>query len=63
MGIPGLTPHTSTGAIIGVGAFKRLSAVRWGITINLLWAWILTVPVSALVAALCYVFITWLGIA
>ncbi len=63
MGIPVSTTHTITGAIIGVGASKRLSAVRWGITINLLWAWILTVPVSALVAALCYVFITWLGIA
>ncbi|MBK8850673.1 MAG: inorganic phosphate transporter [Saprospiraceae bacterium] len=63
MGIPVSTTHTITGAIIGVGASKRLSAVRWGITINLLWAWILTVPVSALVAALCYLLITWLGIA
>jgi PiT family inorganic phosphate transporter len=51
MGIPVSTTHTITGSIIGVGATKRLSAVRWGVTINLLWAWILTIPVSALFAA------------
>lgn len=49
--IPVSTTHTITGAIMGVGATKRLSAVRWGVTINLLWAWILTIPVSALLAA------------
>jgi PiT family inorganic phosphate transporter len=48
--IPVSTTHTITGSIIGVGATKRLSAVRWGVTINLLWAWILTIPVSALMA-------------
>ena len=53
-GIPVSTTHTITGAIIGVGATKRLSAVRWGVTINLLWAWILTIPVSALLAAMVY---------
>jgi PiT family inorganic phosphate transporter len=52
--IPVSTTHTITGAIIGVGATKRLSAVRWGVTINLVWAWVLTIPVSALVAALTY---------
>ena len=52
--IPVSTTHTITGAIMGVGAVKRLSAVRWGVTINLLWAWILTIPVSALLAALIY---------
>lgn len=52
--IPVSTTHTITGAIIGVGATKRLSAVRWGVTINLLWAWILTIPVSALLAAIVY---------
>lgn len=52
--IPVSTTHTITGAIIGVGATKRLSAVRWGITRNLLVAWILTIPVSALLAALVY---------
>jgi PiT family inorganic phosphate transporter len=51
MGIPVSTTHTITGSIIGVGAIRRLSAVRWGVTINLLWAWILTIPVSALLAA------------
>jgi inorganic phosphate transporter, PiT family len=53
-GIPVSTTHTITGAIIGVGATKRLSAVRWGVTINLLWAWILTIPVSAFFAAIVY---------
>jgi len=55
-GIPVSTTHTITGSIIGVGATKRLSAVRWGVTINLLWAWILTIPVSAVLAALVYYF-------
>jgi inorganic phosphate transporter, PiT family len=54
MGIPVSTTHTITGAIIGVGATKRLSAVRWGVTVNLLWAWILTIPVSAVVAGIVY---------
>lgn len=54
MGIPVSTTHTITGSIIGVGATKRLSAVRWGVTVNLLWAWILTIPVSGLLAALTY---------
>ena len=53
-GIPVSTTHTITGSIIGVGATKRLSAVRLGVTINLLWAWILTIPVSAILAALIY---------
>lgn len=53
-GIPVSTTHTITGSIIGVGATKRLSAVRWGVTINLLWAWILTIPVSGILAALVY---------
>jgi PiT family inorganic phosphate transporter len=54
LGIPVSTTHTITGSIIGVGATKRLSAVRWGVTINLLWAWIITIPVSALMAAVFY---------
>jgi PiT family inorganic phosphate transporter len=54
MGIPVSTTHTITGSIIGVGATKRLSAVRWGVTVNLMWAWILTIPVSAALAALCF---------
>ena len=54
MGIPVSTTHTITGSIIGVGATKRLSAVRWGVTTNLLWAWILTIPVSGVLAAVTY---------
>jgi PiT family inorganic phosphate transporter len=54
MGIPVSTTHTITGSIIGVGATKRLSAVRWGVTSSLIVAWILTIPVSALLAALIY---------
>jgi PiT family inorganic phosphate transporter len=50
-GIPVSTTHTITGSIIGVGLTKRLSAVRWGVTINLVWAWIITIPISALIAA------------
>lgn len=53
-GIPVSTTHTITGSIIGVGLTKRVSAVRWGVTINLLWAWILTIPVSAVLAALVF---------
>jgi len=52
--IPVSTTHTITGAIMGVGATKRLSAVCWGITISLVWAWVLTIPVSALLAAGVY---------
>ncbi|WP_347070111.1 inorganic phosphate transporter [Flavobacterium sp. WV_118_3] len=54
MGVPVSTTHTITGSIIGVGITKRISAVRWGVTINLLWAWILTIPVSALIAGIMY---------
>jgi inorganic phosphate transporter, PiT family len=52
--IPVSTTHTITGSIIGVGITKRISAVRWGITVKLLWAWVLTIPVSAAIAALVY---------
>ncbi len=60
--IPVSTTHTITGSIMGVGAVKRLSAVRWGITINLLWAWILTIPVSAILAALIFLLVNGIGI-
>jgi len=53
-GIPVSTTHTITGAIMGVGMTKRITAVRWGVTINLLYAWILTIPVSMLLAAGIY---------
>ena len=49
-GIPVSTTHTITGAIMGVGATQRLSAVRWGVAGNILWAWILTIPASAIIA-------------
>jgi inorganic phosphate transporter, PiT family len=52
--IPVSTTHTITGSIIGVGATKRLSAVRWGVTVGLLWAWIITIPISAVMAAIIY---------
>jgi PiT family inorganic phosphate transporter len=52
--IPVSTTHTITGSIIGVGATKRLSAVRWGITTQLFWAWVLTIPVSAILAAITF---------
>jgi PiT family inorganic phosphate transporter len=53
-GIPVSTTHTITGAIVGVGASTRLSAVRWGVATRIVWAWILTIPMSAAIAALCY---------
>lgn len=51
LGIPVSTTHTITGSIVGVGLTKRLSAVRWGVTVNLIWAWIITIPISGLIAA------------
>jgi PiT family inorganic phosphate transporter len=53
-GVPVSTTHTITGAIIGVGSIRRLSAVRWGVAGRIVWAWILTIPMAALVAALTY---------
>jgi len=53
-GIPVSTTHTITGSIIGVGLTKRVSAVRWGVTISLIWAWVLTIPVSAALASIVY---------
>jgi PiT family inorganic phosphate transporter len=54
LGIPVSTTHTITGAIMGVGATERFSAVRWGVATRIVWAWVFTIPCSALVAALCY---------
>ncbi|HRL35895.1 MAG TPA: inorganic phosphate transporter [Ottowia beijingensis] len=54
LGVPVSTTHTITGAIVGVGSTQRASAVRWGVAGNIVWAWILTIPASALVAALGY---------
>jgi PiT family inorganic phosphate transporter len=53
-GIPVSTTHTITGAIMGVGSLRRLSAVRWGVAYNIIWAWILTIPAAAIISALTY---------
>ncbi|MFC5300802.1 inorganic phosphate transporter [Azospira restricta] len=57
LGIPVSTTHTITGAIVGVGSSQKMSAVRWGIAGGIVWAWVLTIPASALIAALFW----WLG--
>ena len=57
MGIPVSTTHTVTGAIVGVGSAQKMSAVRWGVASNIVWAWILTIPASAFVAAIAW----WIG--
>ncbi len=53
-GVPVSTTHTITGAIVGVGSLKRLSAVRWGVAGRVVWAWIITIPATAVIAALCW---------
>ncbi|MBI5369432.1 MAG: inorganic phosphate transporter [Planctomycetes bacterium] len=60
-GIPVSTTHTITGAIVGVGTSRRLSAVRWGVAAQVVWAWVLTIPASAAVAALAYLPFRLLG--
>jgi PiT family inorganic phosphate transporter len=57
LGVPVSTTHTITGAIVGVGASKKLSAVRWGVAGSIVWAWIFTIPASAFVAAIAW----WVG--
>ncbi len=59
-GIPVSTTHTITGAIMGVGSIRRLSAVKWGVAGRIIWAWILTIPCSAVVSALAYSFVRFL---
>ena len=61
-GIPVSTTHTITGAIVGVGATQRLSAVRWGIAGKIVWAWVLTIPAAAIMAALSYLVLTLFGL-
>jgi len=57
IGVPVSTTHTITGAIVGVGSARKMSAVRWGVASNIVWAWILTIPASAFVAAIAW----WIG--
>ncbi|HJV82156.1 anion permease [Noviherbaspirillum sp.] len=57
LGVPVSTTHTITGAIVGVGSSRKMSAVRWGVAGNIVWAWILTIPASAFVAAIAW----WIG--
>ena len=61
LGVPVSTTHTITGAIVGVGATRRLSAVRWGVAGRIVWAWILTIPMSALIGALTFWIVRFLG--
>ena len=60
-GIPVSTTHTITGAIIGVGSRKGLSAVKWGVTTKIFWAWLLTIPISGIIGALMYLFFNWIN--
>jgi PiT family inorganic phosphate transporter len=57
LGVPVSTTHTITGAIVGVGSSQKMSAVRWGVAGNIVWAWIFTIPASAFVAAVAW----WVG--
>jgi PiT family inorganic phosphate transporter len=61
LGIPVSTTHTITGAIIGVGASRRLSAVRWGLAGNIVIAWVVTLPAAAAISALVYWVMNWVG--
>ena len=58
MGVPVSTTHTITGAIMGVGALKRLTAVKWGVAGQIVWAWILTIPCAAVISAITYMLVT-----
>ncbi len=60
-GIPVSTTHTITGSILGVGSRRGLSAVKWGVTTKIFWAWILTIPVSGIIGALMYLFFNWIN--
>jgi PiT family inorganic phosphate transporter len=59
-GTPVSTTHTITGAIVGVGATRRLSAVKWGVAGRIVWAWILTIPIAAVISAICFLVIEFI---
>ena len=62
LGVPVSTTHTITGAIIGVGSTRRLSAVRWGVAGQIVWAWVLTIPISAVIAAMMFYLLSFAGL-
>jgi PiT family inorganic phosphate transporter len=62
LGVPVSTTHTITGAIIGVGSTRRLSAVRWGVARRIIWAWVLTIPASAVIAAVSFYLLDAIGL-
>jgi PiT family inorganic phosphate transporter len=59
-GVPVSTTHTITSAIVGVGALRRLSAVRWGVAGRVVWAWLLTIAATAVVSAGCWGLLAWM---
>ena len=61
LGVPVSTTHTITGAIVGVGSTRRLSAVRWGVARRIVWAWVLTIPASAAIGAATYWVLKYFG--
>jgi PiT family inorganic phosphate transporter len=61
-GIPVSTTHTITGAIIGVGSVTKFSGIKWGVASRIIWAWMFTIPMSALLAALSFYFLHWIGV-
>jgi PiT family inorganic phosphate transporter len=61
LGVPVSTTHTITGAIVGVGSIHRISAVRWGVAGRIVWAWVLTIPAAAFIAAITYRLVAMLG--
>jgi len=62
LGVGISTTHTITGAIVGVGATRRLSAVRWGVASQIVWAWLLTIPAAATIGAICYFIVSFAGL-
>jgi PiT family inorganic phosphate transporter len=61
LGVGISTTHTITGAIVGVGSTRRLSAVRWGVATQIVWAWILTIPASGVIGATTYFLVSLFG--
>jgi PiT family inorganic phosphate transporter len=62
LGVPVSTTHAITGAIVGVGSTRRLSAVRWGVAGRIVWAWLLTIPAAATIGAGTYTLLRYFGL-